>query len=109
MEWFKGHHRAILVVALLLALPVNGILSLQLIGTVGLYVMLATYLLLAVVTGWVLRMKGRSLHWLWPFLLWNWYGYLVPVVVALRSKQSVVTPPAAIDCAGARTSHTSAG
>lgn len=92
MTWLKGHPRATLAIAAAIALPFSGVLAYHLLGMdrwslgLSLAVALPPYVLLALVNGWVLRLKGRSLHWLWLYIIWNWYGAAIPVFVAMRSK-----------------------
>jgi len=95
MTWFREHPRAVLLIAAAAALPFTGVLAYRIMGMerwsfwTSVAVVLPPYVILAVVNGWVLRIKSRSLHWLWLYLVWNWYGALIPVVIALLSKQPV--------------------
>lgn len=47
------------------------------------------YAAMAFVNAWVLRLKGRSRHWLWLYVFYSWGGALIPIGIALLSKQPV--------------------
>jgi hypothetical protein len=87
MKWIKGHPRGTLTIGIAgVALAQFAIIT----GAFGTYTVMALvfvpYAVLAVINGWVLRLKGRSLHWLWFYVLYSWGGALVPVLVALFAK-----------------------
>jgi hypothetical protein len=86
MTWFREHPRATLALSVALY-PVMA-LVLYLTGTSGAvwFALLVPYAIAGLVNAWVLRMKGRSLHWLWLYLIYNWGGAIVPLMVAFLAK-----------------------
>lgn len=93
----------ILVIAAIIVMPLTGVGAYRLLGMeswpIGMaaVITLVPYIGLGVINGAVLRLKGRSLHWLWFYLFWNWYGALIPAVVAIRSKPKAADSHQAVD------------
>jgi len=89
MTWFREHPRATLAIALAVVVAAQIALLLGAYSTATMMALaLGPYAALALLNGWVLRMKHRSLHWLWLYLFYNWGGALIPVGIALFVKPS---------------------
>lgn len=92
MEWLRGHPRATLgvglgvVAAAQLAIMFGGFDSYMVMALV-----FVPYVVLAFINAWVLRLRGRSRHWLWFYLLYSWGGALIPVCLALFTKPAQST------------------
>lgn len=91
MTWMKAHPRAtlLIVAGLQTALVLLGSVVLSLSWEMMMVITFVPYIGMALVNAWVLKLKGRSRHWLWFYLLYSWGGPLIPVGVALLSKQPV--------------------
>jgi hypothetical protein len=93
MTWLKGHPRATLAIAVGAVAAAQAAILLGEYGfTTMMLLALGPYAVLAIINGWVLHLRGRSRHWLWLYVFYNWGGALVPVAIALfapLSQQSV--------------------
>ena len=92
MEWIKGHPRGTLAVGIAaVALAQLAIMTGAFGTSMVMVLVFVPYAVLAVINGWLLKLKGRSLHWLWFYVLYSWGGALVPVLVALFAKPAQAT------------------
>ncbi len=90
MTWFRGHPRATLAIAVgIVAAAQAAILFGEHSTSTMMLLALGPYAALAAINGWALRLRGRSRHWLWLYLFYNWGGAIIPVLVAMLSKQPV--------------------
>ncbi len=89
MTWLKGHPRATLAIAVgAVAAAQAAILLGEYRTTTMMLLALGPYAVLAIINGWVLHLKGRSRHWLWLYVFYNWGGALIPVGIALFAKSA---------------------
>ncbi len=92
MKWAKGHPRGTLVIGIaIVAVAQLAIMTGAFDTSMVMALVFVPYAVLAVINGWVLKLRGRSLHWLWFYVLYSWGGALVPVLVALFAKPTQST------------------
>ena len=77
-----------IVVGIREVLALVGLLFVDVSVAIWAILVFAPYVAMAFANGWVLAQRGRTRLWLLLYVFMNWYGFVVPLFIALFLKPS---------------------